>query len=166
MSSNWVVKESIQDVFVMFYQYILHRHIRFGAPSLPSNSGSAGSNLCRLGNWSLLISGRHAMIRGADKLRQSLLDPLRERRDHRPSIGNSNHVDSAFETCLRVCDRIHIVYVCLLHSQDKRIFKPQYMLVSERDQSVTIRFSGFPPPLPAGWHTSSASFHFPLRSTL
>ena len=29
------------------------------------------------------------MIRGADKLRQSLLDPLRERRDHRPTLGTA-----------------------------------------------------------------------------
>ena len=84
-----LLKKTIQGVFVTFDQYILHRHMRAGAPSLLSNSGSAGSNLCRLGNWSLLTSGRHAMIRGADKLRQSLLDPLRERRDHRPTLGTA-----------------------------------------------------------------------------
>ena len=91
------------------------------------------------------------MIRGADKLRQSLLDPLRERRDHHPSLGTATMLTQPLKHASECAiEYTSIVYVCLLHSQDKRIFKPQYMLVSERDQSVTIRCSEFPPPLPAG----------------
>ena len=91
------------------------------------------------------------MIRGADKLRQSLLDPLRERRDHRLSLGTASMLTQPLKRASGcVIEYTSIVYVCLLHTQDKRIFKPQYMLVSERDQSVTIRCSEFPPPLPAG----------------